>query len=123
MTANTTTRQTLTLTVTAGKEARKVSFVVRGDARTAWSEYVFAARIGQGVKVHRAHVFASLVADRATAKAKGWKESEIAVDEDGLVWVVSPQVNVRNRHANVVGWADAYEGTNTATKQTYYGTI
>jgi hypothetical protein len=123
MTANTTTRQTVTLTVTAGKEAREVSFDVRLDGDTAWSEKVFAARIGHGVKVHRTNVFASLVADRATAKAKGWNDKDIAEDEDGLVWVVSPQVTVRNRTANVVGWADAYEGTKTATKQSYYGTI
>ena len=99
----TTDRQTITLPVTVAGETREITITpYLSDPDRAFTGAIFAARIGAGTKVHRT--------------------GTVAYRRDGE-WKVGLSTCVRNRQAQIIGWADTYEGTSAATAQSYYGSI
>ena len=80
-----------------------------------------ACLIGKGTKVHRNNLSFVTFDSEAEAKKFGYFGRHIVTDTEGHVWGWSPRA-IRNRNnVAVVGWADAFEGTDLGSKQNYYG--
>jgi hypothetical protein len=114
---------TTTATITFGghtREVKVVGIMEDGTPGTFWhTEEVFAARIGRGTKVHR--TAATMIAKTTEAELKGFR---YRVQADNGVWFgMQTSPVVRNRTAQIVGWAAEFENSAQATQQTYYGTI
>lgn len=107
-----------------GEDYREVGFVrnpIQPERLSAPG--LFAARIGNGTKMHRTSAKATLyeTAEEALAEC----DPELTVFHlvpEGCV-AFHRNVKLRNRTALIVGWASNYTGTNLGSKQRYHGRI
>ena len=114
--------ETVTLSIRVDGETREVEFAGIEGGRFVTSPSIFAARIGNGRKLHRTLVKAAKFESVEDAQAKGWRASQLQTVE-GTVYAVAMTATIRNSIAAIVAWADTYKGTDTATAQVYYGSL
>lgn len=112
-------KTTVTLPVTIAGETREIEFTFRNESGT--SEDVVAVQIGRGVKLHRAELSAVCETPEMLRKF-GYRASDI-VEVDGKFYGIQKTASVRNRVAQITEWADKVAGTDSATNQSYYGSL
>jgi len=86
----------------------------------------FAARIGQGQKLHGANGSIIFFKDPEQARKCGWLnfgKKPLFTDADGVMYFFDRRCSIRNAQANIETWADLYVDSPFATQQEYYGSI
>lgn len=114
----------ITVVMSFGGDYREVAFVrnpIQPEHLSASG--LFAARIGNGSKMHRTSAKATLYETMEEALAECDPELTILhLVPEGCV-AFHRNVKLRNRPALIVGWASNYTGTDLGSKQRYHGRI
>ena len=121
---------TFTLELTFSGKTKPVTFktITLGgnDGSRAYNNDAFACQIGRGQKVYQANVSAWRVDDPNAKWLVGYGRptTPVVTDADGTQWAVNlSRTVVRNRQAHVVGWAEDFFGTVTATAHDDYSAL
>jgi len=110
-----------TATITIAGITREVEFPY--DNPTCFSsQAIFACKIGNGEKLHRARMDAFKFDSAEDAMKMGYKADAIFTFGTQVV-AVTTRTQIRNRQARIVAFADTVAGSANTTKQNYHGSI
>ena len=113
----------IVLPVTIKNETREVEFrtVLSDNICNFQTSNIVACQIGRGEKRHATSITAWVFETAEEAKKYHYTAENIHEWNGKVIAVNTTSATVRNRQARITDWASQIAGTETATKQNYYG--